>query len=180
MHVGRDQGIGWLGVLGTLALGPYLASRYGGVDGIRVCLAFWAFSWVTWVAILRPRVNVEGSTVVLDSALRDVSIPAAVIEDVRLGAYLTITARGRTYTTAAVGASRRQYRRSVRRKAGIDRGQDVPRLDDGALVVASIQRAVEHAKGSAPQTSEVTATWAVAPIVTLLLLCLSALATIAF
>lgn len=99
---------------------------------------------VLWVVMLRPLVAVEGDRLVLRNPLSTVRVPLAAIEKVVVRQFLVIRADGRSFSSAAVGRSRRQNLRDDRR--GGTTGIDVAKLSYAAHVERRLGRLTEDAR----------------------------------
>lgn len=76
------------------------------MGGARACLIVWGIAWLAWIALVRPRVDVEDGIIVLVNGLRDVRIPAAAVENVRVRSYLELTVGSKKYSSPAIGFKR--------------------------------------------------------------------------
>ena len=171
IRVSRDRLIGWIGVIGAFGLGAFVVLR-GVADGIRICVGLWAFAWVVWVAVVRPQIAVRNGTVVLTNPLRVVSIPAALITDVSLGAYLQIAVSDRAYTSAVVGRPRER-----RARAGRTAEVRPHQIDNATLVLDSIRAAGHHVDPAGP--GGVTQRWDLLPLGVLVALAVAGLLSFA-
>ncbi len=82
------------------------------LDPDRVALWVLALAFVlavlVWTSILRPRVMVDGSFLVLRNMLSTVRIPLAAIEEIAVRQVMAVRAGGRRYVCAGVGRTMRQ------------------------------------------------------------------------
>jgi hypothetical protein len=66
---------------------------------------------LAWAALVRPRVELHASRLVLHNMVTTVTLPLAAVEAVVVRQVLVVLAGERRYTSAAVGRSRRQLHR---------------------------------------------------------------------
>ena len=97
------RGVGWLAAGAAVALGIYFVVSSPTLGGVRACLVIWLVAWCAWAVLIRPRVDVEDDVIVLIGSVRDVRIPAARVDAVRVRAYLELVVGRRRYTSAAIG-----------------------------------------------------------------------------
>lgn len=90
-----------------------LLDARGGPSYETVTLAVF-FGALAWTAMLRPRVELDESRLVLRNMLETVSVPLAAIESVAVRQVLVVFAGDKRYTSPAVGRTRRQLHRDGR------------------------------------------------------------------
>lgn len=72
------------------------------------------FGAAAWAAMLRPRVELDESRLVLRNMLETVALPLEAIESVAVRQVLVVFAGDKRYTSSAVGRTRRQLHRDGR------------------------------------------------------------------
>ena len=97
------RGVGWLAGGVAAALGIFFVVSSPTLGGVRACLVVWLVTWCAWAVLIRPRVDVQDDVIVLIGSVRDVRIPAARVDAVRVRAALELVVGRRRYTSAAVG-----------------------------------------------------------------------------
>lgn len=68
-----------------------------------MCAWILLVAWCAWVVLVRPQVSVDGDHVVLRNSLVDLRIPARLVDDVTIRAYLVLRVGKKRYTSTAVG-----------------------------------------------------------------------------
>lgn len=81
------------------------------------------FAAAAWSAMVRPRVELRGSSLVLRNMLETVTVPLLAIESVTVRQVLVVFAAERRYTSPAIGRSRRQLHREGRQTGESSHGQ---------------------------------------------------------
>ena len=148
------------GVLGlVVAAGIVIASVRGVGDSLSVpvlaCGVLLAV--LTYVAVLRPRVGLEGDDLVLRQMLSTVRIPLAAIDEVDVRHTTVVRAAGRRFDSPALSRPRRRRRAERwRGPAGLPGGMDLPEVPEGTreptpaeLYEARIREAVAAARQGA-------------------------------
>lgn len=80
------------------------------------------FAALAWVSLLRPRLDLDRSRLVLHNMLSTDTLPLTAIESVAVRQVLVVVAGERRYTSPAVGRSRRQLHRDDHRTGAGGRG----------------------------------------------------------
>jgi hypothetical protein len=101
------QVVAGLGVLVVLAMLVAWASDPGADTAWVPCLGL-VLALLIWTSMLRPRVLVQGSSLVLRNMLSTVRIPLAAIDEVVVRQVLAVRAGDRRYVCAGAGRSLRQ------------------------------------------------------------------------
>ena len=99
-----------------------LLDAAGGRSYPTVALALF-FAAAAWSAMVRPRVELTGTSLVLRNMLETVSVPLPAIESVTVRQVLVVFAGGRRFTSPAIGRSRRQLHRAGRQTGAAGPGQ---------------------------------------------------------
>ena len=76
------------------------------------------FGTAAWAAMLRPRLELNGSQLVMRNMLETVTLPLEAIESVAVRQVLVVFAGDKRYTSSAIGRTRRQLHRDERRQSG--------------------------------------------------------------
>lgn len=76
------------------------------------------FAAAAWSAMVRPRVELNGSNLVLRNMLETVTVPLPAIESVTVRQVLVVFAGERRFTSPAIGRSRRQLHREGLKTGG--------------------------------------------------------------
>ncbi len=104
-------------VLGTFAVaaavGVVLAAvldAEGDPSYAVICVAVF-FGTLAWSAMLRPRLELDDTRLVMRNMLETVTLPLAAIESVSVRQVLVVFAGDKRYTSTAVGRTRRQLHR---------------------------------------------------------------------
>lgn len=148
--------------------------------GARACLVVWGIAWLAWIVLVRPRVSVEHGTIVLINGLRDIRIPAAAVDDVRVRSYLELTVGKKRYTSPAVG-----FKRSSLARGDADVARGLVATEGGrhyvesgvAYAVDYLRAAVNEAKSREGSPGPAVATFPKVPWLTLMALLLVAALT---
>lgn len=125
---------------------------------------------VIWAFQIRPDVRAEGGELVLRGPVDTRWVPLALVEDVAVGAMLTVTAEARRYTNASVGRSFRQSRR--------DAGADLVAQSHGSHVEARIEALASSARVNDGPAGAVRREWAWPEIVGLAVTALALAVTV--
>lgn len=99
---------------------------------------------VSWAALLRPAVTIDGDDLVLRGMASSVTIPLAAVEQVAVRQVLAVRAGERRYTCPAVGRGRREMAREDRGAGSVGDEQSY-----GKLVEDRIRAAASAARASA-------------------------------
>ncbi|BBH16318.1 hypothetical protein Back2_06050 [Nocardioides baekrokdamisoli] len=172
--------IGWISAAAAAALGAYLFVDSPTVGGARACLVVWGVAWVAWVVLVRPHVAVDGDAIVLTNSLRDLRIPAAAVDNVRVRSYLELTVGRKRYTSPAIGFKRSSLARG---DADVARGLVASPagrqyVESGvAYAVDYLRSAVSEAKSKGEDPGPVFAIFPRAPWLSLAALVLAAVLT---
>lgn len=132
--------IGGIGLLVVLAV--VLVGATGVADGYHPAVypICGLVALLLWSTQIRPAVRTDDDALVLRNPLSTVRVPLAAIEQVVVRQWLTVRAADRTYTSAAVGRSRRQALRDDQK------GEDAVERSYGAFVEARLHRLAEDAR----------------------------------
>ena len=76
------------------------------------------FGVLVWAAMLRPRVDLDASSLVMRNMFETVTLPLGAVESVAVRQVLVVFAGGKRYTSSAIGRSRRQLFRDGRQGGG--------------------------------------------------------------
>lgn len=174
------QVIGWISLAAAVALGMFLFADSPTVGGARACLVVWGVAWVAWVVLVRPQVRVEDDTIVLINGLRDLRIPAAAVDNVRVRSYLELTVGRKRYTSPAIG-----FKRSSLARGDADVARGLVSSGGGrqhvessvAYAVDYLRTTVHGARSRGEVPGPVVATFPKVPWATLAALVLAAAAT---
>lgn len=151
---------GWLG-LGVAAV-IVLATLIGGLPAGWVGIAA-VLAWLAWAAMLRPRIGLSGSRLLLRGLISTTSIPLGRIRKVAVQQVFAVWVGDKRYVSAAAGRTRRQILRPRKTAEGT--------MHPAAAVEDAVRAAMRDAVGSA---DPVIRTWAwpeiAAGVVALLLL----------
>ncbi len=105
-----------------------------------------------WAAMLRPRVGLTGSALVLRNMFETVHVPLAAIEQLVVRQFLAVRAGERRYVSSALGHSMRSLIRSAskeKRGSGLRTPEHVTDLKYADLVEQQIRAAAEEARAVA-------------------------------
>lgn len=131
--------LGAIGVVTALALAVVVLVDRRGTPSYETIALTVLFGTLAWVALLRPRVELGESRLVMRNMLSTVVLPLAAIEAVRVRQVLVVVAGERTYTSVAIGQSRRQ----LTRESGPTGGAEGSSY--GALIEEQIRAQVSEA-----------------------------------
>ncbi len=111
---------------------------------------------LAWVALLRPRVGITGSELVMRGLVSTLTLPLAAVESVTVRQVLAVWVAGKRYVSAAVGHS---YRDIVRARRLPSRGEAAPvktvaYADHIADIVTDRARAAREEAGVRARSSE--------------------------
>ncbi len=113
---GRVFGVIGVAVAGATALAALLDTR-GEPSYATAALAVF-FGALVWAAMLRPRVDLDASSIVMRNMFETVTLPLVAVESVAVRQVLVVFAGGKRYTSSAIGRSRRQLFRDGRQGGG--------------------------------------------------------------
>ena len=175
------RGVGWLAAAVAGALGIFFVVSSPTLGGVRACLVVWLVTWCSWAVLIRPRVDVQDDVIVLVGSVRDVRIPAARVDAVRVCAYLELVVGRRRYTSAAIG-----YRPSSLARGHADRARGL--VSEGgrkqvenptAYAAEYLRSVVAQARERGGEAPPITASVAWVPLGSLIGLVLAAVAAFA-
>jgi len=175
------RGVGWLAAAVAGALGIFFVVSSPTLGGVRACLVVWLVTWCSWAVLIRPRVDVQDDVIVLVGSVRDVRIPAARVDAVRVRAYLELVVGRRRYTSAAIG-----YRPSSLARGHADRARGL--VSEGgrkqvenptAYAAEYLRSVVAQARERGGEAPPITASVAWVPLGSLIGLVLAAVAAFA-
>lgn len=142
-----------LGVVGLVVAGGVLALavRYHAEESsLPLGLGSVCAGVLIWAAMLRPRVGVSSSTLILRNMLETISLPVAAVEELAIRQVLAVRVGDRRYVSPAIGKSWRTLARSSvgRGRVESDRAPDyqtfvedrIRQLADDARARAGIRR----------------------------------------
>ncbi len=142
-----------LGVVGLVTAAGVLALavRYHAEDSsLSIGLGAACAAVLIWSSMLRPRVGVSSSTLVLRNMLETVRLPVAAVEELAVRQVLAVRVGDRRYISPAIGKSWRSLARGAvgRSRVEADRTPDyqtfvedrIRRLADDARAQAGVRR----------------------------------------
>lgn len=142
-----------LGVVGLVAAVLVLgtAVRYWRDDSsISIALGALFGGVLIWAAMLRPRVGVTPTTLVLRNMLETVHLPLAAVEELALRQMLAVRAGDRRYVSPALGRSWRSLVRSSFTQPKAETGGGTQAVPDYPTFVESrIRQLVDDARATA-------------------------------
>lgn len=100
--------LGYIGVLvGLGGMALIIMDGYSGGEWWPLCLCLLGAT-LSWAVLVRPVVLMGRDELILRGVLSDLALPLAAVEIARVTLFLNVRAGGRTYTSAALGRSRRK------------------------------------------------------------------------
>mgnify|MGYP000970554175 CR=1 FL=1 len=119
----------------------------------RTAIAIAALAGVLiWAAMLRPRVGLTGSTLVLRNMFETVHLPLAAVEQLAVRQFLAVRVGERRYVSSALGHSMRSLVWSAakeKRGSGLRTPEQVTELKYAEIVEQQIRAATEEARAVA-------------------------------
>lgn len=134
------------GVVGLVLAGLMAAAGLAGALPLGWVGLAAVFAWVAWVAMLRPRLGVSSSDLVLRGLVSTTTIPLGRIQRIAVQQVFVAWVGDRRYVSAAVGHSRRQIAKPTRAARGsmhyADAVEDMvrARLRDAVGTAAPVER----------------------------------------
>lgn len=162
---------GWSGIVLAGGVVAVLLATERSVGGVRSALAVAIVAVVVWCYLLRPRIVVRPTTLLLRNAFADWEIPLSSIQEVSVRTVTGVYTAERRYDGIAVG---RTVRSILRSQAG---GASDETAD---LVTRQVTRAAATARERGEEAGPATRTRAYPEIVVLLALVMALLASLPF
>lgn len=114
---------------------------------------------LVWTAVLRPRLRIEGETLVLRNSFSTARLPLAGLTSALVQQTFVARVGGRRFTSGAAGRSRRQAMRQPRTTRELAMspvpGEGLP-VDDGVLYADHIERQIQQRAEAARRERGIT------------------------
>lgn len=117
---GRFTGV--LGLVVVVALFALGLQQYGADFPLAQLFALAFAAVLVWSALLRPRISMTGSTLVLRNMLETVEIPLAAVDRLVVRQMMAVRAGGRRFVNPGVGRPFSEVRRGSNPRTSVTRG----------------------------------------------------------
>lgn len=144
--------IGSLGVAAAAAVDVLALVDWSSSASLPTATAAALVGVLVWAAMLRPRVGLTGSNLVLRNMFETVHVPLAAIEKLVVRQFLAVRVGDRRFVSPALGHSMRSLMRSAskeRRGSGLRTPETVTEMKYADLVEQQIRAAAEEARAVA-------------------------------